>query len=187
MSLLKNFWVPWQKLIAATPETRGQNCRLEVRGQRPEDQPPSGGNPESGAGAPDCCGGGVGGVAGGGVGADCCCAPRGGDCGEAGDGGGVATDVAAAFAASAAFVAKAPMSDATFFPVVAISVATDFPAAATPLNTPTALFRKPIVSAIAVVDTLPALSVSSTPSVKRWKTLGDGAADPAYLDSRNSM
>jgi hypothetical protein len=79
------------------------------------------------------------------------------------------------------------MSDATFFPADAMSDATDFPAAATPLKTPTALFRSPMVSAIAVVDTLPALNVSSTPSVNRWNTLGEGAADPAYFDSRNSM
>ena len=79
------------------------------------------------------------------------------------------------------------MSEATFFPAVAMSDAIDFPAAATPLNTPTALFSSPTVSAMAVVETFPALNVSSTPSVKRWNTLGEGAVEPAYLDSRNSM
>jgi hypothetical protein len=79
------------------------------------------------------------------------------------------------------------MSDATFFPADAMSDATDFPAAATPLNTPTALLRRPTVSAMAVVETLPARSVSSTPSVNRWNRLGEGDADPAYFDSRNSM
>jgi hypothetical protein len=79
------------------------------------------------------------------------------------------------------------MSDATFFPAVAMSDATDLPAAATPPRTFTALLRRPIVSAIAVVETFPALSVSSTPSVKRVNRLGDGATDPAYFDSRNSM
>ena len=51
------------------------------------------------------------------------------------------------------------------------------------------LVRRPgvDVSAIAVVETLPALNVSSTPSVNRWNTLGEGAAEPAYFDSRNSM
>jgi len=83
--------------------------------------------------------------------------------------------------------ATAAISDATFFPAVAMSDATDFPAAATPVRTPTALFRRPIVSAIAVVETLPARSVSSTPSVKRENRLGADAAEPPYLDSRNSM
>ena len=103
------------------------------------------------------------------------------------EGGGLATEVAAALAASAALVATAAISVATFLPAVAMSDATDFPAAATPPSTFTALVRRPIVSAIAVVDTFPARSVSSTPSVKRWNRLGDGAAEPAYFDSRNSM
>jgi hypothetical protein len=55
------------------------------------------------------------------------------------------------------------------------SVATDLPAAATPDSTPMALFSNPIVSAIVLADTRPARRLSSTPSAKRWKTLGDCA------------
>ena len=66
------------------------------------------------------------------------------------------------------------------------SLATDLPAAATPESTPIALFSSPIVSAMVVAETRPALRLSSTPSVKRWKTFGDCAVFSAYFDSRNS-
>jgi hypothetical protein len=68
-----------------------------------------------------------------------------------------------------------------------MSLATDFPAAATPLSTPTALFRSPIVSEIAVADTFPARNVSSTPSVKRVKRLVTFVGSRApYFDVTNS-
>ena len=74
---------------------------------------------------------------------------------------------AAADAASAAFVATLAISVATLLPVVTMSDATDFPAAATPPSTFAALFRRPTVSVMAEAETLPARSVSSTPSVNR--------------------
>src|SRR6185503_178549 len=72
-------------------------------------------------------------------------------------------------------------------PASTMSDATDLPAAATPLSTPTALLSSPMVSEMAVVDTRPARSVSSTPSVNRWKIFADDATGAAYFDSRNSI
>jgi hypothetical protein len=66
------------------------------------------------------------------------------------------------------------------------SLATDLPAAATPESTPIALLRRPIVSAMVLAETRPALRLSSTPSVKRWKRFGVCAVLSAYFDSRNS-
>ena len=127
-------------------------------------------------------GGGVGSGAGGGP-------PAAGGTGLVGGaGGGVGVPgCGGVVAVSAAFVATAAIPEATSFPAVITSDATDFPAAATPFKTPTALLSRPMVSAIAVVETLPARNVSSTPSVKRWNRLGDAAAELAYFDSRNSM
>jgi hypothetical protein len=80
------------------------------------------------------------------------------------------------------FVNSVPARDATLI----TSFATDFPAAATPLNTVAALLRRLIVSEIALADTRPARSVSSTPSVNFVKKFPAGAWRSAYLDSRNS-
>ncbi len=68
-----------------------------------------------------------------------------------------------------------------------IPVATDLPAAATSLMAPTARFMILIVPEIAFAETLPALSVLSTPSAKRVSEFGAGALRGAYLESRNSM
>ncbi|HEU4585193.1 MAG TPA: hypothetical protein VFR95_05550, partial [Gemmatimonadaceae bacterium] len=59
------------------------------------------------------------------------------------------------------------VDDAMLLAAPITSLATDFPAAATPESTPTALLRSPIVSAIVLAETRPALRLSSTPSVKR--------------------
>jgi hypothetical protein len=76
--------------------------------------------------------------------------------------------------------------DAMLLAAPITSLATDFPAAATPESTPIALLRSPMVSAIVLAETRPALRLSSTPSVKRWKRLGVCAVLSAYFDSRNS-
>ncbi len=66
------------------------------------------------------------------------------------------------------------------------SLASDFPVAATPPSTFIALFSRPIVSAIVDALTLPARSVSSTPSANRSNAPGATAVLPAYFDSMNS-
>jgi hypothetical protein len=66
-----------------------------------------------------------------------------------------------------------------------IPLAMFFPASIALVNTPAARFMNPTVSAIALADTLPARSLSSTVSVKRVNTLA-GEARSAYCDSRNS-
>jgi hypothetical protein len=76
--------------------------------------------------------------------------------------------------------------DAMLLAAPMTSLATDFPAAATPESTPIALLRSPMVSAIVLAETRPALRLSSTPSVKRWKRFGTCAVFSAYFDSRNS-
>lgn len=133
-------------------------------GQAPRCSPGCfGGEP---AGGPGECGGG-GGVYGGG---------GGGGSGRADDAsreGGADDD---AFCDEETVRVAAPMT----------SLATDFPAAATPESTPIALFNSPMVSAIVLADTRPALRLSSTPSVKRWKRFGVCAVLSAYFDSRNS-
>jgi hypothetical protein len=65
--------------------------------------------------------------------------------------------------------------------------ATDLPAAATSEIAPTALFMMFIVPEIALADTLPALSVLSTPSANRVSGFGAGVFLGAYFESRNSM
>jgi hypothetical protein len=119
------------------------------------------------------CTGGGGGVCGGG-GAACDEADGRGGCDSDDDGGGGACD--GVEVDDEVVRAAAPIT----------SLATDFPAAATPESTPMALFNNPIVSAIVVAETRPALRLSSTPSVKRWKTFGDCDVLSAYFDSRNS-
>src|SRR5207342_2213410 len=79
-----------------------------------------------------------------------------------------AADPAADFGGAAADVA----ASTTRFVALMRSLATDLPAAAAPLNTPIALFMKPMVSAIVVALTFPARSFSSTASANRPRGFG---------------